>query len=119
MMTEVEAGQLLQICAAYDQRTVGRTDITAWWHTAVAGNWDLDYARRAVIEHYAEQTDRVMPAHITRIIRSRSSHYASTYQHQPIPGHIRGAEAETAWERQQIADHIQACMDRWARGEDQ
>lgn len=67
-MTPAEAAKVLAKASAYDQRTVGHTDVLAW-HEALA---DLGYddAMAAVARHYAHTTDRLMPAHIRRLVVS-------------------------------------------------
>lgn len=61
-MTIEELGDVLAMAAAFDNRTVGRTDVLAWY--AVIGHLDATEARQAVLAHYTATTDRVMPAHI-------------------------------------------------------
>ena len=67
-MNRPEAAILLGVAAAFDQRTIGETDVTAW--AEALARYDLEPCRRAVIGHYTETTDRIMPAHITRRIRA-------------------------------------------------
>lgn len=119
-MTEHDLIDVLTAVAAYDQRTVGPEDVQAWTLAAAVGRWGTrSWALRAVVEHYANETDRLMPAHVTRRIRDRRERYARTYVHQPIPPHVRGVAAEIEWERQQRETHIATCMDRWASGQDE
>lgn len=59
---------LLSVAAAYDQRTVGNSDIAAW--TLALGDLDFDRARDAVVAHYREQTRRIMPADVRQQLRS-------------------------------------------------
>jgi hypothetical protein len=61
---------LLTVAAAFDQRTVGETDVVAW--SAVLGKSGFAAARQAVISHYGEQVRRVMPADIRQHIRMNS-----------------------------------------------
>lgn len=68
-MTPDETARVLAKCAAYDQRTVGRTDIAAW--TEVLFDVELVDALPAVAAHYRVSTKRVMPADI----RERSAEY--------------------------------------------
>ena len=58
---------LLTVATAFDQRTVGEADVTAW--EAALADADFAAARSAIISHYREQTSRVMPADIRRHIR--------------------------------------------------
>jgi hypothetical protein len=70
-MTPDETIDLLTLAAAYDRRTVGKGDAMAW-HAAVG---DLAFAdcRVAVIGHYTDTTDWLMPAHVRhRVQRIRA-----------------------------------------------
>jgi hypothetical protein len=66
-MTRSEIALLLGACAARDQRTIGETDVLAW-HEDI-GDLDFEDARAAVSQHYRESTERIMPAHIRRLVR--------------------------------------------------
>lgn len=61
-MTPGETARLLAACAMYDYRPVEKADGLAWHH--VIGDLDFDDAMEAVRRHYAESTDRMMPAHV-------------------------------------------------------
>jgi hypothetical protein len=61
-MTPDETVDLLTVAAAFDQRTVGEGDAMAWY--AVVGDLDFTEAKQAVIAHYSDSTERVMPAHV-------------------------------------------------------
>lgn len=76
-----QAAEILTLAAAFDQRTISREDAKAW-ALALDG---LDPARcgEAVVEHYRNETARIMPAHVRAIVTS------------PM---VRHAERE-AWER--------------------
>src|SRR4051812_31388108 len=63
-MDLAEAHDLLTIAAAYDNREPSAAADQAWAaalsHLAV----DFDDARQAIIEHYAESTEWIKPAHV-------------------------------------------------------
>lgn len=61
-----ETAVLLGLAAARDQRTVGETDVRAW-HEDLE-DIDFDDARQAITRHYRESTDRLMPAHVRRLV---------------------------------------------------
>lgn len=67
-MTPSQAALLLGLAASYDSRTTGRADAEAW--AAALDGLDYERCRKAVIRHYAENTDRIMPAHIRRLART-------------------------------------------------
>lgn len=61
-MTIDETVDVLTVAAAYDRRTIGQADAIAW-HAAI-GDLPFRDARQAVIDHYRESTDWLMPAHV-------------------------------------------------------
>ena len=67
-MTPDETVDLLTVAAAFDQRTVGEGDAMAWH--SVVGDLDFADAQRAVIGHYTDTTDRIMPAHVRRRVKA-------------------------------------------------
>lgn len=62
-----ETALMLAQMQAYDQRTVGESDVIAWH--ALLGDAPFEDCQEAVRRHYAEQTDRIMPAHVRRLVR--------------------------------------------------
>jgi hypothetical protein len=67
-MTIEETFDLLTVAAAYDRRTVGQGDAVAWH--AVVGSYGFDDCRAAVIAHYTESTDWLMPAHVRNRVKA-------------------------------------------------
>lgn len=61
-MTRAECARLLALCAAFDRRTVGETDVYAW--QSVLEDITFDDGIAAVKAHYAERRDWIMPADI-------------------------------------------------------
>jgi hypothetical protein len=76
-MTPDEVIDLLSICAGYDRRTVGEVDVESWIRALDdprIPNIGYDECVDAVITHYRETADFVMPAHIlTRVKAERAS----------------------------------------------
>jgi hypothetical protein len=68
-MNEHDTIDVLTAIAAYDQRTVGPDDVKAWHAIAQHAMWNREGALRAVVDHYTEQTKRIMPADITQFLR--------------------------------------------------
>lgn len=66
-MNRSQIALLLTAIAGRDQRTIGDADVLAW-HQDV-GDLAYDDALAAVTRHFRESTDRIMPAHIRRIVR--------------------------------------------------
>lgn len=62
-----ETALMLAQMQAYDQRTVGESDVIAW--QALLADAPFEDCQEAVRRHYAEQTERIMPAHVRRIVQ--------------------------------------------------
>lgn len=62
-----ETARLLSAMSAYDRRTIGDGDVIAW--QAVLPDAAFEDCLEAVKQHYAEQTDWMMPAHVRRAVR--------------------------------------------------
>ena len=71
MMTIEEVAHLLATIVAYDNRNVGKAALAAWSEAARRGDWTSDEALNAVHAHFAESTEWLMPAHVTKAIRAR------------------------------------------------
>lgn len=67
-MTPSQTAELLTFCAAFDRRTIGKSDVLAW-HT-VLGDLDPTEARDAVTAHYRDHTRWIMPADIRSAVRA-------------------------------------------------
>lgn len=76
-MNPAEIAKLLSLAAAYDRRTIGKTDIAAW-HRALE-RFDYDDAAEAVVEHYEHHTEQVMPAHVSAYCRKRGNERADRH----------------------------------------
>jgi hypothetical protein len=61
-MDRPKTALLLALCAAFDQRTLGEADVEAW-HAAI-GDLAYEDSRQAVIAHYRESRERIMPADV-------------------------------------------------------
>ena len=59
---------LLAFAGTYDYRKVGDADIEAW-HLAV-GDLDLEDAKAAVVAHYRNTADRMMPFHVRQGVKA-------------------------------------------------
>jgi hypothetical protein len=67
-VTPGEVSRLLAACAMFDFRTVEEPDAEAWH--LVIGDLDYEEAMEAVRRHYADSTDRMMPAHIRQGVKA-------------------------------------------------
>lgn len=66
-MTPGDVARLLGTCALYDYRETSKHDAVAWH--AVIGDLDFEEAAEAVRRHYRDSVERIMPAHVRRIVR--------------------------------------------------
>lgn len=83
-MQKSQIAKLLGIAAAFDQRTSGTADDEAW--LAAIGDLNFEDAREALIGHYRDSTERVMPAHIRqRVTLIRNDRYSRARIPDPPP----------------------------------
>lgn len=81
-MNRPETVDLLAMCAAYDQRTVGQVDVAAW--QSVLEDIDSVDAQTAVKVHYAQTSRRIMPADVRHIVAAiRGARLAGVVE--PVP----------------------------------
>lgn len=80
-MLKSETARLLQMCATFDLRTIGEADVEAWH--AVLGGLTFEACRLAVIEHYSESRDRIMPSDVRGIATRRGETF--TPKTPPLP----------------------------------
>lgn len=66
-MDKSEVVLLLAFAGTYDYRKVGDADIEAW-HLAV-GDLDFEDAKAAVVAHYRNTADRMMPFHVRQGVK--------------------------------------------------
>lgn len=66
-MTPAETAELLGMCAAFDRRTVGRADVTAWH--LVLHDVDFSDAQQAVAAHYRDHREWIMPSDVRTGVR--------------------------------------------------
>src|SRR6266536_2252130 len=88
---------------AYDNRRPGDANIAAWMEAAHRGRWTFDAALDAIHAHYAENTDPLMPGHITTRIRAalpdninETPHRPATHSPDPTPARATARAALVA-----------------------
>lgn len=67
-MTLEETIDLLAVAAAFDRRTVGEGDALAW--QAAIGDLDFADSHAAVVAHYRDSTDWIMPGHVRQRVKA-------------------------------------------------
>lgn len=106
-MTPAETAKLLRAAAAYDRRTVGEADVAAW-HLAVR-DLPLDDALTAVVDHYRESRDFLMPsdvvAGVRRVRSERLRQFARLVEpNMPPSPDPADDDAWYAWQRQVVTE---------------
>lgn len=95
---------VLAAAMSYDNRKLpGVANRAAWVEAARRANWTLDAAVEAVHQHYAVNTEFLMPGHITQLIRAERRQPAPFAAPPPAPaiettvrGVLPGIDAATA-----------------------
>ena len=67
-MTPAEAAVILAKASSFDARTVGRADAQSW--AEALHGLDPKRCLAAVVKHYSESTERLMPAHVRHLART-------------------------------------------------
>jgi len=83
-MNAEQAGQVLAKCASYDRRKTGDADTIAWYQ--VLQDLSYDDCIAAVIAHYSDTTDWIMPAHIRQRVKAMRADRLSR-EITPAPPH--------------------------------
>ncbi|MEU6057953.1 hypothetical protein [Streptomyces sp. NPDC047097] len=91
-MTPAETAELLGFCAAFDRRTIGKTDVLAW--QTVLHDVDFEPARQAVAQHYATETRWIMPADIRQAVRKHRADTADSIQGPGLPAEVPDADPD-------------------------
>jgi hypothetical protein len=106
-MTPEEVIDLLTTCAAFDRRTVGEADVVAW-HSAV-GDLDFPDAREAVVRHYRNTRDWIMPADVRKLVKE--------IREQRLTRHaVPAPSAELADQPGRYMEAVQDAVRQIARG---
>lgn len=64
-----EVGKILGLMATYDHRKIAETDIAAW--SLIIGKLPYADAKDAVLAHYAQTDQRMMPSHVVQFVKRR------------------------------------------------
>lgn len=97
-MNPSEAALVLGVAAAFDRRTVGEADALAW--SAALPDVTADEARQAVVDHYRDSSDWVMPSHVRRLaLAARRAARAAVPHVDPPPALADDPRTEQAWLR--------------------
>lgn len=72
-MTPADAARVLAKCATYDRRTIGVTDVGAWYEAI--GDLDVESALWAVARWYGEHREWLMPSDVRDLARPQLPPY--------------------------------------------
>lgn len=112
-MTRSETAILLGLMAGRDSRRVDETMVAAW-HQDI-GDIDFEDANQAVSIHYQESTDRIMPAHIRRLVTQivRERHRLEREERERLALEATASAAvPTQDRRSDVADMLATLRDR-------
>jgi len=109
-VNEQQVRAVLATAMAYDNRRPGEANIAAWMEAADRGRWSFEAAVEAVHQHYATSTEFLMPAHVTKLVRSA--------MRQPGPvseavAHLEGARPASEETRAKAMEEIRRFADRF------
>lgn len=114
-MNRAECAQLLTIVASYDRRTLGEADVISW--QGAIGDLTFEECRTAVVKHYAEQTDWLMPAHVRRLALSARQDAAM----RSLPSGRDDLVPQPDWFRATVEEHKRRThelnKERWRPGQ--
>lgn len=105
-MTPAEVTALLGVCSAFDNRKPNAEMVQAW--TAAMGDLSFIACRDAVVAHFQESSDWIMPSHIRgRVRRERATRIANDEVLELPPHDPDDTQAHIAalrWARAQAAE---------------
>jgi hypothetical protein len=101
-----EVIDLLTLMASYDRRKVGEADVAAWY--AAVSDLPFGDGRDAVIAHYRESTDWIMPAHVRQrvaAVRSERLRAAGNLE-ELIPEELADRPVEYAARLKEVTEAV-------------
>lgn len=99
-MTPAEAGRVLALAAAYDNRQAGQAAALAWAQALDPGI-TVDDAQAAVVAHYRDSREWVMPADVNRRCRALRAERIRAAGHLPGPQDL--VDDPAAWQAWRLA----------------
>jgi hypothetical protein len=103
-MTPTDAAALLTLAAAYDNRKPDKDAAAAW--AAALGNLEAPDCQKAIVAHYRESSDWLMPVHIITRVRAMRVERMKAVLNLAPPADLDGLEddahtaAYLAWLRE-------------------
>ncbi|TDD97589.1 zinc finger domain-containing protein [Actinomadura rubrisoli] len=100
-MTDDEVVDLLTLMASFDRRTVGDADVDAW--LMAVGDLPFADAKVAVVKHYRESREWLMPADVRRAVRAIREERIKV---RPLPAPTPDEAVDPRVYKQRMADII-------------
>lgn len=69
-LTDVQIRRLIAAAMAYDNRKPSEAAVMSWGEASSRARWTFGEALNAIHAHYAESTEFIMPAHVTKRIKA-------------------------------------------------
>lgn len=112
-MTPAEVSQVLAAAAMRDNRTVGPADVLAWLQDI--GDLDPADALAAVSVHYREHTERLMPAHVRRIVAETNRRRGEVERSEQLRRELEALDAVAAEPARDRSPQVRAMLEELAR----
>ena len=95
-MKHSETAALLAVAAAFDNRKITEDAVEAW-QRALHPDLNLADGRQIIVDHYADSTEWLKPAHINTAYRRMCRHRLETIGTDIRPPHQLDLISEQAW----------------------
>ncbi|MEU8001613.1 hypothetical protein AB0B66_10670 [Catellatospora sp. NPDC049111] len=103
-----EMGKVLAKCAAFDARTIGESDVMAWFEAV--GHLDYHFAMEAVSRYYAASRQRMWPVDLVEAVRMvRAEHERQLRMSGRAPQRIEPSDIRDARLRAGVRRVMQAA----------
>lgn len=114
MLTRDETVDLLTAISAYDNRKPNAAALMAWGKAAEIGRWTFPEALDAVHQHFSENPEYLMPAHITALVKAARQDRAMRAEALALEaGPVDAAAAATVQRAvEQVAEQLKWDPDR-------
>lgn len=117
MLTDDQIRALLAVAMGYDNRRPGDLNVAAWTEASTRGRWTFNAAVEAIHDHYARNTDFLMPGHITQKLRASQGQppaYVALPTAQPASDEHRNRMRELIGNTCRLPQHAQNRRRQWA-----
>lgn len=113
-MTPAEIQIVLVAAKAFDDRVSTDQARAAAWASALEADMTLDAAREALIEHYANRTDAVMPAHLNTAWRIKKRSLREQFEREERERKLKELESVATEMPPEIRAQLRAFREKRA-----